>query len=173
MKFEVTFMKIDVADLEARLSPRISSLIEPIVREGKRNDAVEDAIVTLLMDPEGPTLLTMTYCRDADYDRFGKGLRTSMRQAAESGAISEAEQGELTTVLLEDSAPLEATGVSQGGLLAHYIDGDIVRTVYMEPDGTMPVDTSRTNATLGRALRASWFGAKSRFREKLLKSLFE
>lgn len=173
MRFEVTFMRIDVADLEARVAPQVSALIEPMVLANEDTEAGKDRIATLLMAPEAPILLTMTYLRDADYDRFSKGLRTSMKQAAESGAITESESESLSQVLLAASSALEESGVSVGGVLAHYIDGDDVHTVYMEPDGTVRVDDKRTNATLGRALRASWFGEKSRFREKLLKSLFE
>ena len=173
MKFEVTFMKIDVADLEARVAPQISARIEPLARSGQRNREVEDRIADLLMDPDAPILLAMTYLRDADYGRFSKGLRTSMTQAAESGAITEAEAVELTGILLDESAPLAETGVSEGGVLAHYVDGDTVRIVYLTPNGAIQIDSSRSDATLGRALRASWFGERSRFREKLLRSLFE
>ena len=173
MKFEVTFMKIDVAQLEARVAPTVSALTEPLVRNGQRDDAAKAQIAGWLMDPSAPILLTMEYLRDADYGRFQKGLRISMEQAAASGAITEDEAEKLTAQLTEESAPLEESGVAKGGILAHYISDDTVRTIYLEPDGTILLDRSRDDAILGRALRASWFGEKSRFRDKLLRSLFE
>ncbi|MEZ4650923.1 MAG: hypothetical protein R3E97_19495 [Candidatus Eisenbacteria bacterium] len=172
MKFEVTFMKFDVAQLEARLAPTVSALIEPIVRNEARSDEAEEQIATWILDPSAPILLSMEYLRDADYDRFQKGLRISMEQAAASGAITEEEGRELTARLTEESEPLMESGVTKGSVLAHYISGDTVRTVYLEPDGTIRLDVSRDDAILGRALRASWFGEKSRFREKLIRSLF-
>ena len=173
MTFEVTFMKIDVAEVEARLPAQTAALIEAIVRRGKRNDATDEEIAALLLDPDAPILLTLAYLRDADHGRFSNGIRSSMEKAAASGEITEEERVELTDLILEASAPLEENGVSKGGVFAHFIEGDVVRTVYLGPEGDVRLNTSHSNAALGRALRASWFSRESRFRKKLIRSLYE
>lgn len=172
MKFEVTFMQIDVANLEARIPADMAARVDAVVARGKRDDDAEAEIAALLLDPAAPILLTMTYLRDADHGRFAKGLRTSMEQAAASGAIDEVTCETLTARFLEVSAPL-SDGVVRDAVLAHYIEGDRVRILFLTPDGSVRLDHREEDPALARAIRASWFGSASRFREKLIASLYE
>ena len=89
-KFEVTFMKIDVADIEARLDPSTAADLEAIVKEGKSNSSRIEKAASVLLAAEN-SAYRFTFLRDGGTGRFLEGTRSNLDSASKDGIISKPE----------------------------------------------------------------------------------
>lgn len=173
MKFDVTFMGIDIARLDVWLAGGDAARVDALVRGAKKPKDARDAIADAVMAGEGPWMLTMTYLRDSDYERFARGIRKGIEVAVEAGAIGQVDGARLLATQETDTRPIRERGVRKGDMLAYRIDATSVRTVYIGAEGEVLIDAHHTDDAFGRYLRTSWFTAKSRFRDGLVASLFK
>ncbi|MBD3160691.1 MAG: hypothetical protein GF346_00985, partial [Candidatus Eisenbacteria bacterium] len=125
MRFEVTFFKIDVADIEARIPPALAARIAPRVEAGESKETVR-AISRELADAD-TLLIEMLYLRDADFDKFSKGILRQLEAARDSDRIDQAELDRMWADLEIQIEPLRDPGISEGTTLAYRVDGDRVR----------------------------------------------
>jgi hypothetical protein len=170
MRFEVTFMKIDVADVDVRLSPAAAQEIERITPAPGFSDDVGDAIEAVLLETD-TLLVRMKFRRDADFEKFLNGARNNLNAARRGGVISEDEFGEVYSGLARTMSSLDERGVKKGDVVCYRLDGSTLRIVYMDDAGVALVDESHSGSQWARGIKGSYFSTESRFRDKLIRSL--
>jgi hypothetical protein len=170
MRFEVTFMKIDVADVDVRLSSAAAREIERIAPVRDFSDDVADAIAAVLLETD-TLLVRMKFRRDADFEKFLNGARNNLDAARRGGVISEEEFGEVYSGLASTMSSLDERGVKKGDTVCYRLDGSTLRIVYLDAGGAALVDESHGGSQWARGIKGSYFSKESRFRDKLIRSL--
>jgi hypothetical protein len=173
MRFEVTFMKIDVADIEVLLTPATAEGLSRIVATaGISKDEKIGRIAERVLTTDTLSV-RMTYLRNGDFDRFEKGVRSSLDAALESGSISEEERDAVWANLSGEFGPLENRGVLKGEHLLYRVDGDRLLMVASTSDEDRLLRIERTGQEFARWIKGGYFGEESRFRKKLIESLLD
>jgi hypothetical protein len=173
MRFEVTFMKIDVADIEVLLTPATAEDVGRIVAaDGISKDEKIGRIAEQVLAADTLSV-RMTYHRDGDFGRFEKGIRSSLDAALESGSLSTEERDAVWASLSGEFGALENRGVMKGEHLSYRVDDDRLIMVASVPDGSELLRIERTGQEFARWIKGGHFGEKSRFRKKLIESLLD
>lgn len=172
MRFEVTFMKIDVADIEALLTPATAVDIGRLVTtSGISKDEKIGRIAERVLAAD-TLLVRMTYLRDGDFGRFEKGIQSSLEAARESGSLARAERETVWANLSGEFGVLEDRGVRKGEHLVYRVDADRLLIVATTAQGDELLRIERTGPEFARWIKGGYFGEESRFRKRLIESLF-
>lgn len=164
--FEVTFMKIDVADVEVRLTDPDAAALQALVAEGKRTDDRRRRAAAILHTAD-PIAYGMTFKRDSDQDRFFKGMLGNMARAVEAGELTADEYAGVEEHYRRLMAPHAERGTLKGDRLLYRLEGDTLRLLYLGVDGEVLVDQQLDDGIWQRAVRASYTGEQSKLRDKL------
>ena len=169
MRFEVTFMKIDVADVDAFLTPDDAAAIKAIPATTTGRDRREQ-IRDILLAAQS-CVMRMTFLRDASWDRILKGIRKNLEAAAKERIITTEEFEMIWSQFQSDFHAMQARGVRKGDALYYRVDPEGVRCIFFGDDGTTLASVERTGDAHIRGTRGAFFGPKSRFSRKLIESL--
>lgn len=170
-RFEVTFMKIDVADVEVRVSQATSRDLRALVEGKQHSDAVSDRIAERILNAD--TLLNrMHYLRDGGFGKFKKGIQRGLESALKSGLLEKSEFESIWVDFERELSQLADRGVKKGEDLIYWMEGARVRVVALTADGDLLLDFSREGPQWERGFKGSYFARKSRFRKPLIRSLF-
>lgn len=164
--FEVTFMKIDVADVEVRLTDADATALQALVAEGKRDGDRRNRAAAILHAAD-PIAYGMTFKRDSDQDRFFKGMLGNMARAVEAGELTADEYAGVEAHYRRLMAPHAERGTLKGDRLLYRLEGDTLRLLYLGADGAVLVDQQLDDGIWQRAVRASYTGEQSKLRDKL------
>jgi hypothetical protein len=164
--FEVTFMKIDVADVEVRLTDADAAALQALVAEGKRTGDRRRRAAAIL-NAADPIAYGMTFKRDSDQDRFFKGMLGNMARAVEAGELTADEYAGVEAHYRRLMAPHAERGTLKGDRLLYRLEGDTLRLLYLGAGGEVLVDQQLDDGIWQRAVRASYTGEKSKLRDKL------
>jgi len=169
MLFEVTFMQIDVAEIDVFLADETAAAIEPHLA-AKDEDARESGIAdAILAAPE--LAVRMRFRRDTDLDRLLKGMRRNLEGATKDGFIDAAYLESLWTKIAADFQTLATRGVQKGDALTQRVGPNGVETMYSDAGGTALVHVERPGPEAAASVKGAYFGQSSRFRSKLIRSL--
>ncbi len=171
-KFEVTFMKIDVADIEARLDPSTAADLEAIVKEGKSNSSRIEKAASVLLAAEN-SAYRFTFLRDGGTGRFLEGTRSNLDSARKDGIISNAEFLSIWKDYEGIMVPIKKRGSFKGDQLLYRIDKDSLRVIYIGKDGDVLVDSTQSGDSWARGFKGSFASRDSAFRENLIRSLWK
>ena len=163
--FEVTFMKIDVAVVEVRLTDHDAAQVATVVAEGDRDDQRRDRVAAILHAAD-PIAYGMTFKRDSDLGRFFKGMLGNMERAVEAGEITPQEYDRVDREYRALMAPYGERGARKGDRLMYRLEGDRLHLIYVGVDGEVMLD-EQLDEVWARAVRASFTGRESKMREKL------
>lgn len=170
-KFEVTFMKIDVADIEARLDQSTAADLEAIVMEGNPDRARIERAASVLLAAE-ISAYRFTFLRDGGTGRFLEGTRSNLDSARKDGIISEPEFLSIWNDYRRIMGPIEKRGSFKGDQLLYRIEKGALRIIYIGKDGDVLVDSIQSGDAWARGFKGSFSSRNSAFREKLLRSLW-
>jgi hypothetical protein len=172
MFFEVTFMKIDVAEIEAWLTPSTAEEAAAIIASTDDRDDARDGIADAVLRAD-TLLISMEYARDSDHGRLMKGVRNGFEAAMKSDLITE----ETMERMYEEMSPIFDVmlerGVLEGDRLVYRVDGDDLKVLYVDPEGTTLVEAAYSGPDWVTGMKGAFFGEKSRFRKKLARSLVD
>jgi hypothetical protein len=168
MLFEVTFMKIDVAEIEAFLPDATASEVSAALMGDAEKP--EDSIAHVIVN-SNDLAVRMRFRRDAGLDRLLKGMRTNLESAVEDQFIDQAYLDSLWTKVTEDFAPLAERGVRKGDTLTQRVAAGGVHTLFADGEGRPLVEVRRPGPRASASVKGAYFGPSSRFRKKLIKSL--
>ena len=171
-KFEVTFMKIDVADIEARLTPSTASELESLVQEGKADRNRIDRAASILQEAE-TSAYRFTFLRDGGTGRFLDGTRSNLDSARKDRIISESEYLSIWNVYQEIMRPIKDRGSFRGDQLLYRIEQSSVRIIYVGKDGDVLVDSIQSGEDWSRGFKGLFTSKDSAFRKNLIRSLWE
>ncbi len=163
--FEVTFMKIDVAVVEVRLTDHDAAQVAAVVAEGERSDDRRDRVAAILHAAD-PLAYGMTFKRDSDLGKFFKGMLGNMERAVDAGEITRAEYDRVDREYRALMAPYGERGARKGDRLLYRLEGDHLHLIYVGIDGDVMLD-EHLDEVWARAVRASFTGRESKMREKL------
>jgi hypothetical protein len=172
MKYEVTFMKFDIAYVGAKLPGDVGHEVGLLVQGKEYSKELGGEVAALLLDSES-VLLSMDFLRDSGIDKFMKGHQRNLDAAYKTEIITEAEKEKILLGIEQDMAPIQERGVKKHDQVYYRIDGDQVRTVYIDAEGEVLIDVTHVSASWARGLTGSFFCRESKFRKKLIKPLFE
>ena len=169
--FEVTFMKIDIAWIEAYLDPASAEVVEQVTAlEYSKGRARALEIALLAGDP---MLLRMELARGGGAGRFIGATRDNLQAAVECGSMSQTTFEELWPYFEELLAPVDQRGMEKGDAILYRIDGSRARIVYLGPAGEIIVDGSYEGAEAARGFVGSFLCRETAFSEKLIRSAWE
>lgn len=172
MLFEVTFMSIDVATVDAYLTEADAARLEEWIQGDKLTKEAERGMQEVLLSAD-PVLVTMTFARDSGWGKFLNGIKGTLKTAAKCGFLSKEAAEQWGPLLEANFLSMEERGVMKNDAVYYLVEGNVVRTVYFDPQGEPLVDFSHENPDLAAGIRGGYFCEKSKFRKKLCKSLFE
>ncbi len=164
--FEVTFMKIDVADVAAALPPAASAALVDAIAIDDKSD--RRARIREVLTEADPVVCSMTFQRDADWGRLEKSLSRTWKAAEACGAVDATRRGEIELDMAAVMAPLVERGALEGDELLYRVDGDEVTIAYVTVDGELLAETTRTGADWADGVRAAFFCAESRYGKKFI-----
>lgn len=170
-KFEVSFMKIDVADIEARLDQSTAADLESVVLEGKPARARIDRAAAALLAAD-ISAYRFTFLRDGGTGRFLEGTRSNLDAARKDGIISEPEFLAIWNEYQGIMRTIEKRGSFKGDQLMYRIEKNSLRIIYIGKDGDVLVDSTQSGDSWARGFKGSFSSRNSAFREKLLRSLW-
>jgi hypothetical protein len=171
MRFEVTFMKIDVADVEVFVTSADAARIEAAIGDGARTSEREAAVTAIIADAD-PMAVSMRYLRDAGYDRFTKGIASGVDAAYQGEQLTDDERRSVHDQFLIAVAGLEERGVKEGDVLVYRVDEDQVSLRVVDAAGLHLADATYRGDMYPRAVRGMYVCCKSDFLEKLVRSAF-
>lgn len=171
MRFEVTFMKIDVADVEALLTTADAARVEAVAA-GERTGEAEAEVEAILAGAD-PVVVAMRYVRDASFGRFTKGMASGIDAAHEGDQLSDAERRSVHDQFLVGLTPMEERGVKEGDTLVFRVEGNAVTMRVVDATGQRLAEASYEGDVYPRAVRGMYICCKSDFLEKLVRSAFE
>ena len=169
--FEVTFMKIDIAWVEAYLDSASASVVKRVAAEHYSKGGAR-ALEAALLDGN-PMLLRMELARGGGAGRFIGATRDNLEAAVECGSMGQTTFDELWSYVEELLAPVDQRGMEKGDAILYRIDGASVRIVYLGPAGQIIVDGTYEGAEAARGLVGSFLCRETAFSEKLIRSAWE
>ncbi|MFC1531641.1 hypothetical protein ACFL5T_05295 [Gemmatimonadota bacterium] len=169
--FEVTFMKIDIAWIEAYLDPGTASVARRVAGEDYSKGRAR-ALEMALLDGD-PMLLRMELARGGGAGRFIGATRDNLQAAVECGSMGQTTFDELWPYLEELLSPVDRRGMEKGDAILYRIDESSVRIVYLGPAGEIIVDGSYEGAEAARGFVGSFICRESAFSENLIRSAWE
>ena len=161
--FEVTFMKIDIAWVEAYLDPATAAVVERVV-VGDYSKGRARALEMALLEGD-PMLLRMELARGGGAGRFIGATRDNLKAAVECGSMGQTTFDELWSYVGELLAPVDQRGMEKGDAILYRIDGASVRIVYLGPAGEILVDGTYEDAEAARGFVGSFLCRKTAFSE--------
>ncbi len=166
--FEVTFMKIDIAVVEAMLSQGVATEVAALVDQKDRVDLAAN----LLFDSE-TIAFGMTFQREGGLGKFIKGIQVNLERAMKVGLIT-AEQH----VLVRDEFnalmdPHDERGAFKGDRLLFRIEPQSVRMIFLGVDDELLVDSTSENNAWVRGIKGVFLGKDSKLRTKLIQQAWE
>ena len=169
--FEVTFMEIDIAWIEAYLDPETASIARRVAGEDYSKGRAR-ALEMALLDGD-PMLLRMELARGGSAGRFIGATRDNLQAAVECESMGQTTFDELWPYLEDMLSPVDQRGMEKGDAILYRIDGSRVRIVYLGPAGEIIVDGSYEGAEAARGFVGSFICRESAFSEKLIRSAWE
>lgn len=170
--FEVTFMKIDIAWIEAYLDSGTRAVVERAVASGDYSKRRARALEMALLEGD-PMLLRMELARGGDAGRFIGATRDNLEAAVECGAMSQATFDELWPVMEDLLEPVDERGMEKGDAILYRVEGAGVRIVYLGPGGEIIVDGVYEGREAARGFVGSFICRETAFSEKLIRSAWE
>lgn len=169
--FEVTFLKIDIAWIEAYLDPGTASVVKRVADEDYSKGRAR-ALEMALLDGD-PMLLRMELARGGGAGRFIGATRDNLQAAVKCGSMGQATFDELWPYVEELLSPVDNRGMEEGDAIHYRIDGPSVRIVYLGPGGEIIVDGTYEGAEAARGFVGSFMCRETAFSQKLIRSAWE
>ena len=166
--FEVTFMKIDIAWVEAYLDPATASVVERVAAEKYTSGRARALEMALLGG--SPMLLRMELARGGGAGRFIGATRDNLEGAVECGSMTRTTFDRVWPRVNELLAPIDARGMEKGDAIHYRVEDDLVRIVYLGPEGEILVDGTVEGREAARGFVGSFMCRETAFSENLIKS---
>jgi hypothetical protein len=114
----------------------------------------------------------MRYLRDANHDRFTKGLASGIDAAYQGEQLTDEERRAVHDQFLVAVAGVAERGVKAGDTLVYRVEGPRVSLRMVDGTGVQLANATYQGAMYARAVRGMYLCCASNFREKLVRSAF-
>ncbi len=170
--FAVTFMNIDIADIEARFAANDAAVFETLVKTGKPTDDRILQVAATAMKAD-PCAFRFTFCRDGGIDRFMKGMQKGLEAAREDSFISEPEFLLVWDWVRLHLTTLEDRGLNEKDQFLFRIVGNETHMIFLGADDTVLFDTINSSQGCARGIKGIFLAEDSKFKEQLIQSLWQ
>lgn len=166
------FIQVDVLDLDVRFGRESGEVIRELASRRKIDSAIADSIATLAIGSRD-ALITITFLRNIDLNRFISEARKTTRRVWEHGIIDKDEYDRVYRNLPSWYGSLEERGIRKGDRMFYRIQDDRLHTVFQGEAGNLFVDQVDEGPGPRRAVLGGYFVDGSDFRDPLIRSLVE
>jgi len=173
MKYEKTFLKVDVLTLAVRVDPATAEKLAQIRGEGSSYERNLEPPVAEAVRAAPETIAEIQFLRHIGLDQFLGGIDKDMSKAERAGWIDRPSYESIREGLPGWFAPLSARGIEKGDRLLYHTHGDTLRTTYVTRDGKTLVDQTDVGRMNVLALLGGYYAPDTSFRRKLIRSLWE
>lgn len=170
MLLEKTFLRVDVLTVDVHVGERTRQRLEALTARARRLEEVEEQIAAAIIDADH-VLVTLTFKRGVDFDRWLQEVRASLRKARESGLISQSSLQDVGNSLPAWFQPMIARGWSSGDRIVYRGYPDRMRTFVVSASGEILVDRTDEGAASRRTMLAGYLAPGTDFRTPLIASL--
>lgn len=164
------FIQVDVLDLDIRLGRETGEAIRELARRNGNDPATADSVAALAVRSRD-ALISITFLRDIDLDRFISEARKATERVWRRGVIDEAEFNRVHRNLPSWYHSLAGRGIRKGDRMFYRIQDDRLHTVFQGRDGHIFVDQVDEGPGPRRAVLGGYFVRGSDFRDRLIASL--
>ncbi len=170
MRFKVSFLRIDIADVEALLPADAAAKLATVAAEGARDEDTRREMERIAVAAD-PVVFRMTFVRDAGLDRVLTGNRRNLEAARDAGFLTAEEFDAVWASMQEGFSVVGDRGVRKGDSLLYRADADLVSMEVRGAGGETVHRFDRTGGVWGRAVRGAFLSSRSRFSEGLFRSV--
>jgi len=165
--FEVTFMKIDVAEMEAWLDDDTAVAVAAARASG---DDLEDRVAEILLAAD-EMVIRMEFARDGGFGRMREGMSNNLESGQKQGLVSAAGVQSVLAGLDSMLTPLEEREAQEGDAVLYHLTPGAVRMAYFDPAGKVLFDRTFTDPDWPAGIKSIFLARDSKFREKWGRSL--
>ncbi len=169
---ERTIFKVDAVRLELSVLDDTPERVARMVTGLAAPRQVSDTVAELYLGLERARV-RMTFLRSFSLERFLDSNRGVLERLATAGLLTEEELRRLEAENDQRFAVLAQSGIRDGDVLEHEVQGDTVTTLYTDVAGAVRIAETRIGAAERKALVGSLFGPESGFRKGLLDLVFD
>jgi len=172
MKFEKTFLKVDVLQLAVRVDPATADTLARIRKAESSYERRLEETVAEAVRAAPETIAEIEFLRDIRLDQFLDGVTKDMSKAERAGWIDRPSYERIRAGLPEWFSALSARGLDKGDRLLYHTHGDTLRTMYVTRDGETLVDQTDVGRANVLALLGGYYAPGTSFRRGLVRSLW-
>jgi hypothetical protein len=170
MLLEKTFLKIDVAWIDVRVSKRVQAELSKLAKGRAYSDALETELAKAIIDADH-AVVQLTFVRDVPLDRWIDGVRESVDKAVRAKLISAELGRRVNDGLPQWFKAVAAEGFHDGDRVLYEARPGTLRTVAVTRAGRVLVERTDKDPASSRVVLASFFAPGTDYRELLLNSL--
>ncbi len=165
--FEVTFMKIDVAEMEAWLDDDTAAAVAAARAEGKD---LEDRVAEIMLGADN-LVFRMEIARDGDLSKLRRGMGKNLEKAVQQGLIDAEGQQKVLDGLAALMDPLGDRKAMEGDVILYHITPEAVRMAYFDTEGRVLQEQTFTDPAWPAGIKGVFLTQGSKFRKKWGRSL--
>lgn len=170
MLLEKTFLKIDVAWIDVRVSKRVQAELARIAKGRAYSDAVETELAKVIIEADH-AVVQLAFVRDVPLERWIDGVRESLDKAVRARLVSAELSRKVGDGLPQWFKAVEADGFHEGDRVLYEARPGVLRTVAVTRAGRVLVERTDKDPASSRVLLASFFAPGTDYRSLLLTSL--
>ena len=170
MLLEKTFLKIDVAWIDVRVSKRVQAELAKLAQGRAPSDALETELAKVIIEADH-AVVQLAFVRDVPLERWIDGVRESVDKAVRARLISAELGRKVNDGLPQWFKAVEADGFHEGDRVLYEARPGVLRTVVVTRAGRVVVERTDKDPSSSRVLLASFFAPGTDYRSLLLTSL--
>jgi len=170
MKFEKTWLKIDVANVDVWVDEATGDRLRELAAGQRHSEQVAERIARTALQAEDLEV-QVRFLRRASRKEFFDAARHNLARARDAGYISQDTFESAWRGVQSDFSALAQRGFKSGDRLFYRARPGSLQTIVMSGDRVL-LDVTSRDAGARRAMIASYFAPGSDFRKGLIKDLF-
>jgi hypothetical protein len=170
MLLEKTFLNIDVAWIDVRVSKRVQAELAKLAKGRAYSDALETELAKVIIEADH-AVVQLAFVRDVPLDRWIGGVRESIDKAVRAKLVSAELGRKVNDGLPQWFKAVEADGFHDGDRVLYEARPGVLRTVAVTRSGRVLVERTDKDPASARVLLASFYAPGTDYRTLLLTSL--
>lgn len=170
MKFEKTFLGIDVANVDVTFDAATSEQFAAIVEGQHYSDQLAERMARTALATQNASVVVQ-FLRNASMADFLTAVHRNLNRAHDAGYISDSTLTTAWDNVRRDFAPLAGRGFKKGDRIVYRVTPSSLQTTLIASNGVL-LDVTSAGEAPRRAMLASYFAPKTDFRTKLIKTAF-
>jgi hypothetical protein len=172
MLLQKTLFRINIATIEVRVDKPTQARLAALASGKSYSDGLAEQLAEATIGAVR-AVVQMKFKRDVSLDRWMGVVRENLGQARQAGLIDVGLEQKVSQGLPNWFSVLKSRGYEKSDRLIYEVSPDSLRTVVVSAGGQVLLDRLDREQGVRRVVLASYFAAKSDFREPLVRSLWD